>query len=242
MNSRYFNPPGGMGTQDDVFGGYGGYGNNGYATGGYGAGTGPIDSFYGGGGGVTGGGSPTPIPAVMPGGATLPNESGGVQTYTPTQQEIDDQRRQEAMNRFYQSPDYDFRMNEGIRAMDSSAASRGMLMSGAQLRGITEFGQGLAAGEYGNYYNRLAGIAGLAKTAQNPYAGAQSSLYGGLMNSYGQAGANTANIYGNQANANAGIWGNALGGIDWSGVGNAVGGMFKGGNPQGIGPSGGKMF
>lgn len=171
-------------------------------------------------GGQTGGGSPTPPPAI------LPNETGGVQTYTPTQQEIDDQRREEAMGRFYKSPDYDFRMSEGIRAMDSSAAARGMLMSGAQLRGITEYGQGLAAGEYGNYYNRLSGIAGLAQTQQNPYAGQNASLYNGMIGNVGQAGANAANIYGSNANAQAGIWGNALGGVDWGGVAKGIGSMF----------------
>ena len=224
MDSRYFGGTPGMGggNMEDYWNTYGGGYPGSYGPTG-GGNPGEVFNPYN---GNTGGGSPTPNPAVLPGGAVLPNESGGVQTYTPTQQEIDDQRREEAMNRFYQSPDYDFRMNEGIRAMDSSAASRGMLMSGAQLRGITEFGQNLAAGEYGNYYNRLAGIAGLAQTAQNPYAGAQSGLYGGLMNSYGQAGANQANIYGNQANANAGIWGNAIGGVDWGGVGNIVGKMF----------------
>jgi len=224
MTSRYFggNPGwggGGNNTEDYWNVSNGGYpGSNGPAGGGN-----PWEGFNPDGGGATntGGGG-----ATLPGGAILPNESGGVQTYTPTQQEIDDQRREEAMNRFYQSPDYDFRMNEGIRAMDSSAASRGMLMSGAQLRGITEFGQNLAAGEYGNYYNRLSGIAGLAQTAQNPYAGAQSGMYGNLMGAYGQSGANQANIIGNNANAQAGIWGNALGGVDWGGVAKGIGGMF----------------
>lgn len=178
------------------------------------------------GGTPTGGGSPTPTSTVTPGGATLPNEGGGVQTYTPTPEEIEQQRREEAMARFYRSPDYDFRFNEGVRAMDSSAAARGMLMSGAQLRGITDFGQNLAAGEYGNYINRLSGIAGLAQTPQNPYAGTQASLYGGLMGAYGQAGANQANIQGNNANAQAGLWGNVLGGIDWGGVAKGIGGMF----------------
>lgn len=238
MDGRYFNVPGGYGRDNDYFGGTNPYGGGNYSTGGFGGGL-PVDSFNTGnpyGGTPTGGGSPPPNPSLIPGGATLPNESGGVQTYTPTQQEIDDQRREDAMGRFYKSPDYDFRFNEGVRAMDSSAAARGMLMSGAQLRGITDFGQNLAAGEYGNYVNRLSGIAGLAQTPQNPYAGTQASLYGGLMGAYGQAGANQANIQGNQANASAGIWGNALGGIDWGGVASGLGNVFGGGTPKG------KMF
>ncbi len=56
---------------------------------------------------------------------------------------------------FYESPDYQFRVNEGNKALDRSAASRGMLLSGAQLKAGQRFNQDLASTEFGNWFNRL---------------------------------------------------------------------------------------
>jgi hypothetical protein len=64
-------------------------------------------------------------------------------------------------------PGYQWRMDEGIRARDRSAASKGMLLSGAQNKAITNWGQGLASEEYGNYFNRLAALSGIGETAAN---------------------------------------------------------------------------
>ena len=46
---------------------------------------------------------------------------------------------------FFQSPGYQFRQDEGIRAIDRSASARGQLMSGGTLRELQRYGQGLAA-------------------------------------------------------------------------------------------------
>lgn len=51
-------------------------------------------------------------------------------------------------------PGYQFRTQEGINALDMSAASRGKLLSGAQDKALTLYGQGQASNEYGNAYNR----------------------------------------------------------------------------------------
>ena len=51
-------------------------------------------------------------------------------------------------------PGYQFRMDEGVNALDSSAAARGRLQSGAQSKGVNSFAQGLASQEFGNAYNR----------------------------------------------------------------------------------------
>lgn len=59
---------------------------------------------------------------------------------------------------FYQSPDYQFRLEQGNRALENSAAARGGLLSGAQLKAAQGYGQDLASTEYGNWYNRLAGL------------------------------------------------------------------------------------
>lgn len=55
---------------------------------------------------------------------------------------------------FEASPDYQFRLKEGLDAVQSSAAARGGLYSGNALRGITDFASGLASGEYNDFVGR----------------------------------------------------------------------------------------
>lgn len=90
------------------------------------------------------------------------------------------------------SPGYQFRFNEGQRAVEGSAASRGMLMSGGTLKDLTRFGQGVAAQDFNDQFNRTASVA----------AGGQQ-----VNSTLGQLGANaansTANLYGNIGNAKA---------------------------------------
>lgn len=107
------------------------------------------------------------------------------------------------MEQFQADPGYAFRMREGLKALDRSAAARGGLLSGNQLRGITQFGQDLASQEYGNAFNRynigfqnrlnpLQSLAGFGQTSTNQLAGAA-----------GQLGTNLSNIAMNQGNARA---------------------------------------
>lgn len=72
---------------------------------------------------------------------------------------------------FKQDPGYEFRMQEGIKALDRSAAARGSLNSGAQLRRLTRYGQDYASAEYQNVYNRIAQIAGFGRGASSESAG-----------------------------------------------------------------------
>jgi anti-sigma28 factor (negative regulator of flagellin synthesis) len=53
-----------------------------------------------------------------------------------------------------QDPSYQFRLKQGVNALDMSAAAKGMLQSGAQQKAITQYGQDLASQEYGNVFNR----------------------------------------------------------------------------------------
>ena len=68
---------------------------------------------------------------------------------------------------FFASPDYNFRRDEGLRGIEQSAAARGGAMSGNALRGLTNYSSNLAAGEYGDYWNRLAAMSGTGQTATN---------------------------------------------------------------------------
>lgn len=58
---------------------------------------------------------------------------------------------------FKTDPGFQFRMGEGVNALQNSAAGRTGILSGNTLRGITEFGQGLASEEYGKAYGRARG-------------------------------------------------------------------------------------
>jgi hypothetical protein len=77
-----------------------------------------------------------------------------------------------------QDPGYAFRMSEGLKGLERSAAARGGLLSGSALKGITRYGQGLASDEYQNAFNRYqtsrtntlnpyASLAGVAQSASN---------------------------------------------------------------------------
>lgn len=90
------------------------------------------------------------------------------------------------MARFFTSPDYQFRQSEGVKALDATAAARGGALSGNAVRGATDFSSNLAAGEYGNYVNRLLQMAGLGSSA--------NSQGGAAVNNYvnGTSAANTA--------------------------------------------------
>jgi hypothetical protein len=129
-------------------------------------------------------------------------------------------------------PGYAFRLGEGMKALNQTAAARGGMLSGNALRGAQQYGQQLGSQEYQNAYNRfigeqstqrnaLAGLAGLGQTTANTL-GQAGAAYGqnvGGMNQ--QQGLNTANaqLYGACQRASSyGKAAEALGKVDWSNV------------------------
>lgn len=97
-----------------------------------------------------------------------------------------------AMGALEMDPGYQFRMDEGQKAIERSAAARGNQLSGATMKALTRFGQDYASNEYGNVVNRLAGLSGTGQTTAN-----QMGMYGANM-----AG-NVGNLYTQSANAGA---------------------------------------
>lgn len=116
---------------------------------------------------------------------------------------------QGGQNLLMMDPGYQFRLGEGLKALDRQAAARGGLISGAALRASQRYGQEFASNEFGNAYNRLARMAETGPRAA------------GVMSDLGTNFANQATgIYGNigQTNANAALargsaYANALGGV-----------------------------
>jgi hypothetical protein len=127
---------------------------------------------------------------------------------------------------FRADPGYAFRMSEGMKALERSAAARGGLLSGAALKGIQRYGQDLASQEYTNAFNRyqaqrtgtLNPLQSLAGTAQSgaTVLGQQAGQMGAnIQNALGAYGAGqAANIIGAGNAAAAGQIGmaNALSG------------------------------
>lgn len=87
---------------------------------------------------------------------------------------------------YQKDPGYQFRMDEGVKALDRSAASRGILNSGGQLRRLTRYGQDYASNEYQNVYNRIAQIAGFgtgsSTQASNTIVNTGQNIGGALIN------------------------------------------------------------
>ena len=55
----------------------------------------------------------------------------------------------------YSDPSYQFRLQQGQDAIQSSAAAQGGLLSGATLKALQNYGQESASQEYSNAYNRF---------------------------------------------------------------------------------------
>ena len=107
------------------------------------------------------------------------------------------------MSDFTTDPGYQFRLEQGMRALNSSAAARGMGMSGANIKGALEYGQNFGSNEYTNAFNRYntnraARLDPLFKlytggeAAASGSAAAASNLGTNLGNTYSNLGSNVA--------------------------------------------------
>jgi hypothetical protein len=116
------------------------------------------------------------------------------------------------MSDFEADPGYQFRMDEGMKGVERSAASRGGLFSGAAGKQLQRFGQGLASQEYGNaynrynadqtnQYNRIAGVVNTGQGATNQVSNAAANF--GDQAASNLIGAGNAQAAGGIAQANA---------------------------------------
>ncbi len=116
------------------------------------------------------------------------------------------------MEQFQQDPGYAFRMQEGMKALERSAAARGGLLSGGMLRGAQRYGQDLASQEYMNAFNRyqaernarlnpLQSLAGVGQTATNQLGQAGQAMASNVGQALGAAAQARASGYVGGANA-----------------------------------------
>jgi hypothetical protein len=124
------------------------------------------------------------------------------------------------MRDFQQDPGYAFRMSEGLKALDRTAAARGGLLSGATLKGAQRFGQDLGSQEYTNAFNRyqvnrsnqinpLQSLLGSGQSATNVLGSAGQNYANQAGEAYMGAGNARASGYIGSANALS----NAFGGV-----------------------------
>jgi hypothetical protein len=95
-------------------------------------------------------------------------------------------------------PGYQFRLTQGDKAIQNSAAARGGLLSGGTAKALSDYNQSSASGEYGNVYNRA-----LTEYQQryNIFNNNQSTLFNRLadLSGFGQTAAGQLNSAGTSA-------------------------------------------
>lgn len=119
---------------------------------------------------------------------------------------------------FQADPGYEFRMAEGQKALERSAAAKGGLQSGGFMKGLARYSQGVASDEYGKAYDRF-------NSDRDRRFGRLSSIAGMGQNAVGQLNAARQN-YANQYGANLTGSANAQGAANMAQA-NAIGGAIS---------------
>lgn len=156
-----------------------------------------------------------------------------------------------ALNAFYDTQLYQFPLQQGLEALNANYAARGMLESGAAMKGINDYAAGMASGGMRDYtallgnqqaigFNAALGQAGAATGYANSVSGANQNYanslsganqsyannvgnaLGQLGNAQGQYAQNVGNINSQAITANANNTNAMIGGVG-SALGSAAG-------------------
>lgn len=138
-------------------------------------------------------------------------------------------------------PGYQFALTQGNRAVQSSAAARGLGVSGAAMRGIADYTTGLADSTYGNQFNRVMSLATLGENAAGQLANAAMGTGQGIANSKYNLGNAQAAGYMGIGNAIQGGLNNVSNLLLTNQILGAQTGTDLWGNPTGGGGGGGLM-
>jgi hypothetical protein len=112
----------------------------------------------------------------------------------------------DAYGGFFTSPGYQFRLAEGLKAIDRGAAARGQLGSGATIKAEQRYGEGLAASEYDAWASRLQQMAGVGQAATNTTVAAGQNAASTISNNLIASGNARASSYANTGSAiNSGL-------------------------------------
>lgn len=143
------------------------------------------------------------------------------------------------MPQFQTDPGYNFRLAEGLKALERSASARGLLQSGGTLKGIQQYGQNIASDEYQNAFNRYLleqtkmreerlapleyqiGLGQAAASGQAANIGTTAGQTADLTLGLGELAAQRGNVQAAQYMGGAGAIGNAL-----SSIGTGIGSYY----------------
>jgi len=125
------------------------------------------------------------------------------------------------MDQFQADPGYAFRLSEGQKALERSAAARGGLLSGGTGKALTRFGQEMGSQEYTNAFNRyqaerqarlgpLQSLTGMGQTTANQVGQAGQTMATNVGNDITSSAAARASGYVGGANALSGGLGQYL--------------------------------
>lgn len=144
--------------------------------------------------------------------------------YNPQLGDFGSLSRDFSMSDFQADPGYQFRFDEGQKALERSAAAKGRALGGGTLKALTRYGQDMGSQEYGNAFNRfqtnrntrfnqLAAVAGIGQTANGQLAQlgqtnalSQGNNLMGAANAQGAAGIAGANAWGTALNNGYNNW------------------------------------
>jgi len=117
-----------------------------------------------------------------------------------------------AMGNFTASPGYQYQLDQGLRAVDAGAASKGLLRSGATIKAEQTLGSNLASQDFGNYVSRLNTLANFGTTGVNGFTNVLTGQANNQQSTDTSAAGQQASIAGNEG----------------KGISNAIGGAFFG--------------
>lgn len=116
---------------------------------------------------------------------------------------------------FEASPDYAFRLSEGLKGVTQNRAVAGLLNSGSALRGLNDYAQSTAANEYGAWWNRQSGLAGIGQAANAQNAQSGSSYANNSQNALMQNAQTQGQSSYMQGQAAAQMGGQVAGALGW---------------------------
>lgn len=119
-----------------------------------------------------------------------------------------------AFDKFRQSTNYDFRLNEGMKGLNQGYAARGMLESGAAMKGITRYGQEFASNELGNYMDLLGRQQNVGLSGANALAGVGTNMVNAVTANNNLAATARGDSLIQGGNSQAAMYGNIAGGIN----------------------------
>ncbi len=118
---------------------------------------------------------------------------------------------------FTPDPGYQFRLQQGQEQIMNHASAAGGRGGGNTLRAMTDFNQGMASNEFGNYANRQVNMAGGADQtdmARNAYLGNAAQGYGqNAASLYSGQGAQLAGLGMQGASQNTGLYQSQINGL-----------------------------